>query len=286
MKKTFLRIFIVAVVFLLFAVPVYAKAKKQPKAKMQLKLDRVLVKNPSPYGEGVLLEFDLYLRRTDLKLKEPIDGNGGLSVDLPIGIQPKLMYASEVKDKNPESGTMCDRPRFPHRCSMTLSPEEYAKKSLKYRIKVTFEDGAYASKTIVISRVAPLPKPEILEPISAPEQEDAFSIKFKDVGADKYEISVALCEPYGNDGINPCLDGAEYNLIRKKGKFVIPEIENEQDQPQFSVENNIVLFGSELPLIYEEGINYYVKAISSRAAKGGVKKYLESNASKSFSVQH
>ncbi len=73
-----------------------------------------------------------------------------LTSDLPLALQPKLMYLSDVNDTDPQSGSMCDRPRFPHRCSETLSTADIKLSSKDYLLKITFGDDSYVAKKISV----------------------------------------------------------------------------------------------------------------------------------------
>lgn len=246
--------------------------------EVDFRLDQIVLRLGGEMGN--LLEFDVYLDRPDLGLKQPKQEEQDLlTVDLPLGIQPKLMYLSDVSDTNPDTGSMCDRPRFPHRCSITLEEEKPVNTFL---LKITFEDGSYIAKEISIATPDGVDKPEITAPTAAPVQGTAFEMQFKDVGADKYEIAANLCRPYNDDGINPCLDGVEYTLERE-GENLKILYGGELFTPEIELVDGVVSLKSDFPIYFEESVGYTVTAIQSFENEQGVKIYTESGDLKSFS---
>lgn len=250
------------------------------KSQVNLTLDQVLLKDFSKLGYDNSLEFDLYLERPDLSIKEPINNDGLYTNDLPLELQPKLMYVSDVSDKVPDSGNMCDRPRFPHRCSVTID-EKNLKSEYTFLIKITFEDDSYAAKEITIPVPKSLDIPEIIEPTSIPEQNSTVEMKFKDIGASYYRVDVNLCHPYQNDGINPCLDSVTY-ILNREGDNLILESGDEYTSPGISLNEGIVEIKSNFPIIFEESVEYYVQAILISKLENGIGTYVESNDSKVF----
>lgn len=227
-------------------------------SKINLKLDKILLSDSNVFNDPnwKTFEFDVYLERPDLGLKEPINPGDLYSVDLPLELQPDLMYVTSLEDHDPGSGMLCDRPRFPHRCSVSLSKQELGNSEYSFLIKTTFEDGTYAEKIITVPYPKDLEKPELVEPISVPKQGDKLDLKFKDVGADSYDVSVNLCKPYDNDGINPCLDGVHYSLVRKNNELVS---ETDSDL-EINVINEIVHLKSDFPIVFEESVEYSIVA--------------------------
>ncbi len=280
MKKFPLILFLILIVFSSCKNSIAPNSIKN--AQINLTLDQVLLKDFSRLGYDNSLEFDLYIERPDMSLKEPVNNIDLYTIDLPLALQPKLMYVSDISDKVPDSGNMCDRPRFPHRCSVTVD-EKNLKSEYTFLIKITFEDNSYASKEITIPVPKPLEIPEILEPTDIPEQNSTVSMKFKDIGASYYRVDVNLCHPYQNDGINPCLDSVTYMLIRE-GDSLILNSGDEYTAPKISINEGIVEIKSNFPIIFEESVEYYVQAILTSQSADGVNTYTETNDSKVFSL--
>ncbi len=231
------------------------------------------------------LEFDLYIERPDLGLQEDYEDKGeisGLSVDLNTALQPKLMYLSDINDHGKDTGSMCDRPRFPHRCEYTLSESDKDKTQFKFLLKTTFEDGTFAEKEITINSPKGIEKPEILFPAGATGQGEPLDITFKDVGATAYEIGVELCMPYAGDGINPCLDGTDYRITKTEDNAWIFEYGNEASSSNIlSKDGTIQLTDSLSELFYEESVAYSVTAIS-KGKIDGIDYLVYNSAIKSF----
>lgn len=249
--------------------------------ELDLHLAQVLLKDNSSFGYDSNLEFDLYLERPDIGLKEPLSEDGVYTIDLPLEIQPKYMYVSEVDDRDHESGNMCDRPRFPHRCSVTATEWEDYKDSYTFLIKVTFEDGYYAEKEVTVPFPKTIALPEVVEPSEIPLQGESLNMQFKDVGADFYDVDVNLCWPYENDGINPCLDGVSYSL-KRDGDSLVLRYEDEYTDPEISLQNEIVTIKSNFSLMFGESIEYYVKAILISETADGIATYTEISDFKNF----
>ncbi|MCK9186285.1 hypothetical protein M0P48_02505 [Candidatus Gracilibacteria bacterium] len=246
--------------------------------KLNLTLDNV------SWRADKFLSFDLYLERPDLGIKEPMNPNGDLySDDLSDEINPKLMYVSETSDETPDGGNMCDRPTFPHRCSFNLKGDEINKSSHDFLIKITFEDNTYVAKEISVPMPERIELPAISAPSSLPKQDESFAVQFKDVGADEYKVEVNMCQPYANNGINPCLDGEAYVLQRKDGKLVIAE-PNVSSKPVVTEKDGVVEVKSDLKLKFTESVEYYVTAVKRGEVKG-VESFVDITDSKSFPVK-
>ena len=69
-------------------------------AEVNITIDQILLTSVdstnTSYLSGNNFEFDVYLERTDLKLKEEKNETNLLTVDLPLALQPKLMYMSDI----------------------------------------------------------------------------------------------------------------------------------------------------------------------------------------------
>lgn len=280
MKKIFLISLLILIVFPSCKNSVTPDPYKN--GQVNLTLNQVLLRDFSKLGYDNSLEFDLYIERPDISLKEPINNTDLYTSDLPLELQPRLMYVSDISDKVSDSGNMCNRPVFPHRCSVTVD-EKNLKSEYIFLIKITFEDNSYAEKEITIPVPNQLGIPEILEPTSIPEQNSTVEMKFKDIGASFYKVDVNLCHPYQNDGIDPCLDSVTYLLNREKDKLIL-QSGDEYTSPEISLKDGIVEIKSNFPVIFETSVEYYVQAILISEFADGVKTYTETNDSKVFSL--
>lgn len=218
-----------------------------PKADMELIVNKTILR-----ADGKL-EFDLYVNRPDLGLSEPDNDDNSLYVgDLPKGLRIDYMYVSGLEEStDAQGGFSCNTILFPHRCEAERTDDD------NYYVKVSFSDGTFLAKKIFVPYPTTIKNPEITEPAAAPKQGSTLNMKFKDVGADHYEVSVNLCEEYANNGINPCLDGDSYNLQRVDG---VLKQQYDWEKFNFTLENDIVTLTSELPMIYGESVVYFVNA--------------------------
>lgn len=240
-------------------------------------------------SDGPKLSFSLYLSRPDLKLSQKTEeeklkrtDDMPLTVDLSIYLQPKLMYLSEdLGDTDHETGSMCDRPRFPHECTVIIPISEIGKKMYTYLLKITFEDGSYASKEISVPYPSSLEKPQITEPKSIPSQKSKFDFKFKDVGAQNYDIDLSLCGEYNDDGINPCLDGTSYTLEKTSDGKLKEKYPNENYPATITIENGTVHVTSDFEIEFTESMSYTITA-SSSTVENGVDTYVEHSDTKTY----
>lgn len=247
------------------------------KGEVNFRLDRVLVTDSE-------LNFDVFLERPDLNLKQETD-DGSLykyTSEFPKSLQPRLMYLSELGDNVYDSGSLCDRNSAPHRCYINIA-DVNGKENIKKLLKVTFDDGAFASKEIEIPVPKFFAKPQILSPVALPAQGSKFNMSFRDVGADSYKVEVRLCEPYGNDGINPCLDGDEYNLVvdKKEGKVKLGFYSGVYN-PIAKLKDGTIEIDSSMGLRFEESVSYTVTAVKEGVLPSGLKTYFESSDILSF----
>ena len=242
--------------------------------EIDFRLDHVQLIDPGQYSEDVTLQFDLYLEREDLGIKEPNNDYSLYTSDLPEGIQPKIMTVEE-------NGSMCHRPVFPHRCEAQISEKDLDEKNLEYEIVIEFEDGYMAKKTVSIPIPKMIDEPEVVFPVNAPAQGTDVKVKFKDVEADSYIVDVLLCHPYGNDGINPCLDGVQYSLIKEDNELIY-EYGDDFYMPKIDVSNGLVEVSSSMSVSYEESVQYIVVAGVRGEFEDGTTYYVESLGVKSF----
>lgn len=233
---------------------------------MNLRLQSVYLTQGNPQR----LSFDLFIDRPEENLQEPDNSAGDLlSVDLPEGLQTDLLYVSDVNDRAPDSGNLCDRPRFPHRCEVTVTDEDLTKDTLTYLIKATFADGAYAEKEITVPVPDTMLEPTILSPTQAPAQGANFTLQFTDVGADTYKVRMALCWPYNNDGINPCLNDRMYEFTRDaKGGFSYEYTSDELNTVAATLANGVVTVTADVPQLFGESVEYSVTAVKNTEVNG------------------
>lgn len=254
-----------------------------PQGEMEVKISNIVLQDfrAEQNSEYINLAFDLYLERPDLNLKQAdldLPSSGLLTVDLPVSLQPRLMYVSDVNDKMRDSGNMCDRPRFPHRCELSLTQEDIEKGEGKYLIKVLFEDEIYAEKEISIKIPKPLERPTLISPTVTPEQGSPVKMSFKSSpGAEKYTVDINLCNDYQNDGINPCLDGTSYNLSRSYMNFEVDETDyqKENEKPFAEMRDGIIYLNSELKQVFEDAVEYRIVASTKGTNDEGISTFLE-----------
>ena len=228
-----------------------------------LKIDQIILDENIDSESNIDLSFDLYISRPDLGLDEDVEYPGNdmpLTSDLPKELQAKLMYVSEIGDEDPNSGHMCERTSFPHRCSVTISQKDQGKENYDYLVKITFEDNSYAATKVTIPYPTTLHKPLIVEPTEEPSQNSKLDLKFQDVGATYYEVIVERCGKYLNNGINPCLDDTKYGLKRTENNELKEAYPSEINIPIISITDGIVHVSSTADMQSEESINYTVNA--------------------------
>lgn len=257
------------------------------KAEVNFEISQILLTSSNDPKIGDTLEFDVYLERPDLQLKENIkyDDPMPLTVDLPLPLQPKLMYISALDDKDQTTGTMCDRPRFPHRCQLIVIDDELKKSEHTVLVKLTFEDDTYVAKEITVLHPKALGKPEIMGPQKTPEQSSKFDVEFKDIGADEYDVSVDLCKEYNDDGINPCLDGTIYHLTRNKDSNTFTVTYGGDKSATVNVQNSFINIRSDFPLVFEESMSYNIIATSKGKTSTGIATLLTNSDSKFYPME-
>ena len=217
-----------------------ACVKETSYVEAQLSIDQIT------YREDDTSWFSFYIERPDLKLSEK--DYEGLSANLPEALQNKYIYISSTNDKNPESGTLCDSPRFPHICNINFKDQPYL-------VKITYLDSSVSITEIEVPEPDKVEAPTILEPKQNPSQNSNLEMAFKDVGANTYKVSVANCTSYNNDGINPCLDEGKYEITIKDGKAIGKMLD-------YNLRWNYK-FKSDFKINFEESVKYRVTAIKS-----------------------
>lgn len=257
----------------------------QKEVDVTLTIDQIILTEMNGEPDGNNLAFDLYISRPDLNLNEDVeypDNDMPLTVDLPLSLQPKYMYISDLDDTDPNSGSMCDRPRFPHRCEATILNSELGKENYSYLIKITFEDGSYAAKKVTIPYPETIEKPEITAPTQEPAQTSTLDLKFKEVGATYYQVFVERCGKYQYNGINPCLDSIEYGLKRDGKGGLMEAYPSEFHIPSITIENGIVHITADSIMNFEESVNYTVTATKELTDSEGIFRTVKNTDSKTF----
>lgn len=241
-----------------------------------------LIDNRSSDGEAYL-EFETYLERPDLGLTQPENHGDLLTEDLPDFLRPNNLYVLGINGRDFESAVICESSNFPHRCSVNLLPEYFGADIHSFLMKVEFEDGTFAEQELSLRAPEQLPSPEIIEPSSIPSQGDSLALKFKDVGADSYGISVNLCRAYENDGINPCLEGVDYILSNEEGAFVV-QIDNEFHPLDITVQEGVVTATSNFSLFFEDSVEIFVEAMMETELENGALLFSRSSDLKLFTL--
>jgi len=218
-----------------------------------------------------------------LGAKQPHQDDSDLyTSDLNPGLRPVRLLVSDIDDRVRDSGNSCDVAVFPHRCTLNLSAAEQGK-SKTVLIKVVFADKKYAEKEIVVPFVGMLEDPTILAPKVFPKDGDSMETKFKDVGASEYQVGIHICREYNNDGINPCLNGGEYFLVRKGQKLILRDSGSNifSKSASVSIDNGVVSISFPGKFAFTDGdesVTYDVSANLVGVTKSGVKTYLSSAA--------
>ena len=210
-------------------------------------VDAKLIIDKITYREDDTSWFSFYIERPDLKLSEK--DYEGITADLPQALQNKYIYISSTNDRNPESGTLCDSPRFPHTCNINF-------KGQPYLVKITYLDSSVSITEIEVTEPDKVEAPTILEPKQNPSQNSSLEMAFKYVGANTYKVRVANCITYNNDGINPCLDNIEYVISIKDGEAIA-------ENASITIADGIIKLKSDFKINYEDSVEYRVTAIKS-----------------------
>lgn len=219
---------------------------------------------------GTNLSFDIEITRPDIETPT--------TEDIPIELQTRIMRVSSPEETEFDYGSMCSRyMSISHRCpdysGIEIDPTK-AGKTEKVLIKMLFEDDVYAEKLLEIPIPKAIPQSKILFPLQTPAQNDKFKISFKDIGADKYDISFRLCHPYQNDGINPCLEGDDYTIIMEKDGIKMTTYSTAK--PMKSIAGDVITIESMYPITFEESVNYTIIATKQYTLPDGTNIFLTS----------
>lgn len=237
-------------------------------APLDLRVNRVTLIDHRNSEGGAYLEFEVYIGRPDLGLAQPDNAGELITEDLPQSLRPNNLYILGINGRNFESAAVCKSAEFPHLCSVSLLPEYLDADIHSFLLKIEFEDGIFAEQEIALMAPEHLATPEIIEPSTVPSNGEPLAIKFKDVGADSYGISVNLCHTYENDGINPCHEGVDYVLDNEGESFVV-QIDNENYPLDITIQDGIVTATSDFPLLFEESVEIFVEAMMERKLDDG-----------------
>lgn len=168
----------------------------------------------------------------------------------------KYIEISGADDRDPESGTLCNSAGTTPVCEIAV--DQYAQ---PYLVKVTYDDSTYSVNEVSVPVPEFMEMPTIVAPTSTPAQESDFSLSFKGVGADSYEVRVHNCNQYQNDGINPCLFGDIVNISMESG---VPEISREEGgsvyQPSVELKDGVITVRSSFKISFEDSVEYTVTA--------------------------
>lgn len=261
MKKSLLLAVIVASVFSGCQLP------DRDLEPLTLRLDQIIFENLE--GDDARLAFDFYIDRNDLGLKEPDNSEGVLvTSDLPKKLRPdkiEVIYGDFSEN--------CEVAFFPHRCELNYTEERD-----EYDLEISYGERVFKKK-IEVEAQDPLEVPVISFPEKAPRQGDLAKISFKDVGAQDYEVQINMCHPYGDDGINPCLDEVSYNLSHDGEGLVLEQSEEANLEGDGEM---VTITSKDSPLFFEESVQYRVQANYSGLNEDGVKIILRASAFAEF----
>lgn len=233
-------------------------------------------------GTELSLAATLAFGRPDLAQEEPDNTSAHrLTADLPPSLQVKLAYVSRSDDPDPQGGVLCDVPRFPHDCGLpTPTPAETGDNAMRLLARITFLDGTHETVPFELPMPPPVRSPDVLEPSATPAQGASFAIAFRDVGADAYGITVRQCEPYPNDGINPCLDSFHIDLTRRGQAIdVVPSFD--EPRPEAALGEERILVRASRPLRFTESLEIEVTA-ERRSLINGTRTLARTTARRSF----
>lgn len=263
--------------------------EKLPTTTMVVKLLGV-VERPGVRPDLKLTEqrgITLLLARPDLKLEQAkCVGVSAYTSDLPTAIQPKRMVADYgVFNKKRDIGASCDYVGLPHSCTFDITATD---KPIDVIVKVAFQDNTYAEQKITIPYGGHLDQPVITAPLTAPKNGENFALQFKDVGADIYNLRIAYCHPYENNGINPCLFPLKINLQRVDGKMTISDGGGSIIGLTVALKNGTVILKSQMTMFSKEKddkIKYNIDASKSGKTKDGISTGVESTYSLSLPLK-
>lgn len=184
-------------------------------------------------------------------------------IDEPAELETKYIYISPTDDRDPESGALCNNPRSPYTCNVDF-------KYPSYLIKISYVDSSVSITEVAIPKPEEIEEPTIINPSEKPAQNSKLEMAFKDVGANSYEIRVANCKEYNNDGISPCLDYEKYEISVENGKA-------SSENASVEIKDGLIILKSNFEINFEDMMTYEVLAIKSTDES-----HTESNASLSY----
>jgi len=231
--------------------------------------------------------FSIFLERPKLKLTQEScvsDAGDIYTSDLTASLQPKRLIYSDITDTARDGGNSCDFSGFPHECVMDMTAVNGPVDRI---IKVAFEDGTYAEKKISIPFAGKMADPVIVTPKAAPKNGDKFALQFKDTGANTYQVHIAICVPYGNHGVNPCLNGWRIDLTRTNDGQMQTDADPVIPGLSAKIQKGLVVVQSAMPFVYqsdENKINYSVTADKNGTTPDGIKTTIETNYGTSYSL--
>ena len=236
------------------------------------------------------LGFDFYLGRPQSTLsQEPFDDGKRSPEDLPEAIR-----ARSLEIHTPDRGysgsacrtiCACQLDALPHSCReipfAALGGKDGPTRT--FLLDVGFADGAAGTVSLDVPNPPSLDAPTIIEPSAAPRQGDPLRLSFIDVGADIYEVRISLCREYRNDGINPCLDGRQYLLMRRAGVLGAYDWGGVKlPDAGVRVAHGTVTLESSQPLRYAQRVGYNIVAKRRSRGVDGIELATENAAERSF----
>lgn len=220
--------------------------------------------------------FSFFISRPGLGLSELNYPEDAYEEDLPLALQTESIYLSGIEDTELKSGSSCHFRYFPHPCEFEV--DDYTQ---PYLVKIKYADGDYSMTQVEVPVPEALATPTIVSPVKTPEQNSTFEIQFKDVGADSYDVYVANCGEYPNNGVSPCLDDDTVTVTMESGE---PEIlvydyeDADPYRPSVSMKEGVITLKSEFKMNFTVNVSYWIQAHKSFVNEG-VDTYTESEAS-------
>jgi len=155
--------------------------------------------------------------------------------------------------------------KFENTYSCSIALEEKNKENYEAKIETLLADGGHDEISITVPNPPQIKTPEILSPTKLPAQGESFGLSFKDASVDVYKVEYNLCHPYQNDGINPCLDGESFNLVRNGDQILLGAYSAEAD---IELKNGIITLSNTNKLSFTDSIEYRVTAYHNEEKDG------------------